>query len=69
MNRDVLSGKWHQLRGDAKRMWGKLTDDDLDQIDGQREKLAGILQEKYGYSRDHAEREIDQFVDKSGDRF
>lgn len=69
MNKDILRGKWHQLRGDAKRMWGKFTDDELDEIDGQREKLAGKLQEKYGYSRERAEREIDQFVENAGDRY
>jgi len=69
MNKDILSGKWHQLRGDVRKVWGKLTDDELDQINGDREKLAGVLQEKYGYNRAQAEREIDQFVDDMGDKF
>ncbi len=61
MNRDVLKGKWMQIRGDVKRQWGKLTDDDLTQIDGDRDKLMGILQERYGYSREQAEREFERF--------
>jgi uncharacterized protein YjbJ (UPF0337 family) len=61
MNRDVLKGKWMQIRGDVKRQWGKLTDDDMTQIDGDRDKLMGTLQERYGYSREQAEREVDRF--------
>jgi uncharacterized protein YjbJ (UPF0337 family) len=61
MNRDVLKGKWMQIRGDVKRQWGKLTDDDLTRIDGDRDKLMGILEERYGYSREQAEREVDRF--------
>jgi len=62
MNRNVLEGKWLQLRGAVREKWGDLTDDDLDQIAGKREKLAGILQERYGYTQIEAEREIDDFL-------
>ncbi len=62
MNKDILEGKWKQLRGNIKHTWGKLTDDDISQINGQRDKLAGKLQERYGYSRDEAERQIDNFL-------
>ena len=58
MNSDVFAGKWKQMRGQAKEWWGKLTDDDLEQIDGKRDKLVGILQERYGYSREKAEEEL-----------
>ena len=61
MNRDVLEGKWHQWKGAAKVQWGKLTDDDLDQINGNVEKLAGMIQERYGYARERAMKEIDDF--------
>lgn len=68
MNSDILSGKWKQFRGEIKRQWGDLTDDELDQIEGQRDKLVGKLQERYGYSRERAEREIEQFVDDTSRR-
>jgi len=62
MNEDVLKGKWKQFRGDIKKAWGRLTDDELDQIDGERDKLIGRIQERYGYSREEAEREVERFV-------
>ena len=52
-----------QLRGAVREKWGDLTDDDLDLIAGKREKLAGVLQERYGYSQLEADREIDDFLD------
>ena len=61
MNADTLKGQWHQLKGEIKTQWGKLTDNDLDQIAGQSEKLIGKLQERYGYARDQAEREVRDF--------
>ena len=60
MNKDILEGKWKQMRGEAKGWWGKLTDDDLDRAAGKFEVLAGLLQEKYGYSRQRATDEIDK---------
>ncbi len=62
MNKDILEGKWKQIRGEAKAWWGKLTDDDLDRAAGKFDVLAGILQEKYGYSRERAADEIDKRV-------
>ena len=64
MNSDTLTGKWHQFKGEAKVQWGKLTDDDLDQAAGHTEKLIGLLQERYGYARDRAEREVRDFEDR-----
>jgi uncharacterized protein YjbJ (UPF0337 family) len=60
MNQDVLAGKWKQVRGKVKEWWGKLTDDDLDAIDGKRDVLVGKLQERYGHTKDKAEQEIDR---------
>lgn len=64
MNKDILEGKWKQIRGEAKVWWGKLTDDDLDRAAGKFEVLAGILQEKYGYTREAASAEIEKRVTK-----
>jgi uncharacterized protein YjbJ (UPF0337 family) len=56
---DILQGNWKQLHGQIREWWGKLTDDDLTKIDGKRENLVGVLQTKYGYAKDHAEKEVD----------
>jgi uncharacterized protein YjbJ (UPF0337 family) len=64
MNTDILEGNWKQLRGHVKEMWGRLTDDELDQIAGRREVLEGKLQEKYGYTRQEAEDAINEFLDR-----
>ena len=63
MNADVLKGKWLQLKGKVRSQWGKLTDDELDQINGNSEQLVGLLQERYGYAKDRAQREVDTFLD------
>ena len=62
MNKDVFEGKWKQIRGEAKAWWGKLTDDDLDRAAGKFEIFVGLLQEKYGYTRQRAVDEIDKHV-------
>jgi uncharacterized protein YjbJ (UPF0337 family) len=54
MNNDIFEGKWKQVRGNAKEWWGKLTDDDLDKVEGKFDKLIGLLQEKYGYTKQQA---------------
>jgi len=62
MNKDVFEGKWKQIRGQAKAWWGKLTDDDLDRAAGKFEVFTGLLQEKYGYTRQYATDEIEKRV-------
>jgi uncharacterized protein YjbJ (UPF0337 family) len=64
MNWDIIEGKWKQVKGEVQTQWGKLTSDELDQINGQRGKLVGKLQERYGYTLDEAERQIDEFFEK-----
>jgi uncharacterized protein YjbJ (UPF0337 family) len=64
MNADVLAGKWKQVQGEVKKQWGKLTDDDLMIVEGQRDKLVGLVQERYGYAREQAEHEVDEFIQK-----
>ena len=66
MNRDILEGKWSQLRGEVKRKWGRLTDDELDEMEGNADKLVGRLQEEYGYSREQAERELTELSRRVG---
>ncbi len=61
MNADIAEGKWKQLKGNLKQQWSKLTDDDLDRINGKREEWAGIMQEKYGMGREEAQREFEKF--------
>jgi len=60
MNTDIFEGRWKQMRGELRLWWGKLTDDDLENIAGHKDKLLGALQEKYGYTRDEARREVDR---------
>lgn len=62
MNTDVLEGKWKQFRGRIKTQWGKLTDDELDQIQGNVEVLIGKIQEKYGQTRSEVERDLDTLL-------
>ena len=68
MNRDILAGKWKEMKGSVKEQWGKLTDDELDQAAGHFEKMSGLLQQRYGYAKDRAERELDQFLASQNDR-
>ena len=63
MNGDIFKGKWKELKGSVKAKWGNLTDDDVTKVEGQSEKLVGILQEKYGYSKDEAQQEYNKFMD------
>jgi uncharacterized protein YjbJ (UPF0337 family) len=58
VNTDILYGKWHELKGQVRQQWGKLTDDDFTQLSGKVEELAGALQRRYGYSKAQAEMEI-----------
>ena len=66
MNTDILMGKWKQLRGKAKEQWGKLTDDELDKAEGRFDRLSGLLQERYGYAKDEADRTLNEAIDRWG---
>ena len=63
MNWDIIEGKWEQLKGSVKEKWGDLTDDDLTQMAGSRDRLAGKLQERYGIAKEEADRQIDEWAD------
>lgn len=58
MNRDQIQGSWLQLKGEAKRLWGDLTDDDFKRADGSVDKLVGIIQERFGDARDNIRRRL-----------
>lgn len=59
MNNDIMKGKWKQVSGGLKEKWGKLTDDDLQEIDGSLEKFQGKMQERYGMAKDEAQKEFE----------
>lgn len=63
-NEDIMKGKWKQLKGRAKEQWGELTNDELDQVDGNQDQLAGLLQERYGYAKEEANREINRWMEQ-----
>lgn len=60
MNKDIFEGKWKQLRGEIRGWWGKLTDNDVDKVNGQFDVFIGLLQERYGYTHEQAEDELDK---------
>lgn len=65
MNEDTIKGQWKQLKGKAKEAWGDLTDDELTRVEGNAEQLAGLVQERYGRTREEAEREVNDFFDRN----
>lgn len=67
MNKNIAAGKWEQLKGSLRQTWGELTDDDITQAQGSAQKLAGILQEKYGYAQEDAQKQVDLFWEKNQD--
>ena len=62
MNKDEFEGKWKQIRGQARQWWGKLTEDDVERVGGKYEQFLGVVQEKYGYTREAAETEVNKRV-------
>ena len=62
MNKDILAGKWKEVKGRAKEQWGKITDDELDRAEGKADQMIGLLQQRYGYTREKAQEEYDRFV-------
>lgn len=65
MNEDTMEGQWKQLAGKAKAAWGELTDDELTKTKGNAQQLAGLVQERYGRTREEAEREVNDFFDRN----
>ena len=62
MNWDQVAGQWKQLKGNAKTKWGKLTDDEIDVVEGKREQLVGKIQQRYGIDKDKAEKQVDDWI-------
>ncbi|HML21101.1 MAG TPA: CsbD family protein [Aggregatilinea sp.] len=62
---DRIKGNWKQAKGEVQKQWGKLTDDDMDIIEGEREKLSGQIQARYGIAKDEADRQINDWLDRS----
>jgi uncharacterized protein YjbJ (UPF0337 family) len=67
-NHDIFAGQWKQMRGTLKSWWGKLSDDDFEWIEGQKNKLIDLVQEKYGYTRDQAREEVDRRFNEYDDK-
>ncbi len=68
MNQDIFAGQWKQMRGALKSWWGKLADADFDRIGGQMDQLLGVVQEKYGYTRDQAQHEVERHFKEYADK-
>lgn len=66
MNWDIAKGQWKQFRGQVQEQWGKLTSDDLDQIEGKRDQLLGAVQKRYGVAREEAEQQVAKFESSCG---
>lgn len=64
MDKNIIAGKWEQIKGHAQQTWGALTDDDLAEIEGDSKILAGKIQERYGKSKDEAEKEVEEWSKK-----
>jgi uncharacterized protein YjbJ (UPF0337 family) len=62
MNAEQIKGQWRQIRGEIRKQWGKLTDDELDRIAGEKDVLVGTLQKKYGITKEEAEKQVKDFT-------
>jgi uncharacterized protein YjbJ (UPF0337 family) len=65
MNEDTLKGQWTQLKGTLREQWGKLTDDDIDEIQGRSEQLIGKIQQRYGVAREEAQTQVDAWTPRT----
>jgi uncharacterized protein YjbJ (UPF0337 family) len=66
MNEDIFKGKWNQFKGNIKQTWGDLTDSDIARVEGSYDRFVGVLQERYGWRREQAEREVDEYFARQG---
>jgi uncharacterized protein YjbJ (UPF0337 family) len=66
MNWDQIKGKWHEVKGSIRAKWGELTDDEIEELDGNREKMVGKIQQKYGVAKEEAEQQVDEWTKSHG---
>lgn len=66
MNWDIIAGKWDQLKGSVKETWGDLTDDEITQMSGNRDKMAGKLQERYGWTKTEVDEKLNDWARRHG---
>lgn len=66
MNQSWTKGKWNEIKGKAKEQWGELTNDELDQVEGRRDQLVGLIQQRYGKAREEADRELSRWEERVG---
>lgn len=69
MNSDKFLGSWQKIKGEIKKQWGELTDDDLKKVEGNKDKLIGLLEEKYGWVKQQAEEEVNKFYEANKQDF
>lgn len=62
MNKAIVKGHWHEIKGKLKQQWGKFTDDDIQQLSGSYEELQGLLEKRYGYKKEEAEKTLEKFL-------
>lgn len=67
MNKDIIHGKWQEIKGDIQKAWGKITNDELDQVKGNATEVAGLLHKKYGMAKDEASKKIDGIFERYSD--
>jgi len=65
MTNDIIKGHWNEIKGKLKKNWGKLTDDEITQMQGSYDELKGVLQKKYGYQKEEVEHKIDRFLNEN----
>ena len=64
LNKDIMVGKWEQIKSRVKQRWGRITDDQLDQISGYYDELTGLIRERYGYTHEEARKDVDEFIQR-----
>lgn len=68
MNQDVLSGKWKEIKGEVRKAWGKLTDDEVEKTKGNLDSISGLVQQKYGYAKDDANKKVNDWLEQFDDK-